>query len=209
MRGRKTQVELVEGGRGALEDHGAADVELDPQDAGPEPRESGWRRIRRAWPLAVVAVVVAGAYLVTGARERAALAARHALLQDQLAYVPDLGRAPEPLWRVETRSEPWSSPAVSGGAVVVSGGSPDGEPVSVALDLETGTALWEIESSPGESVFCGLPREVLASPDGTVVCLAQRGESDEEPFSVASLEHRDPRTGQVRTELAWPADNRF
>src|SRR5690606_41859524 len=100
MRGRKTQVELVEGGRGALEDHGAADVELDPQDAGPEPRESGWRRNRRAWPLAVVAAVVAGAYLVPGARERAALAARHALLQEPLGLVPHPGPPPAPIWRL-------------------------------------------------------------------------------------------------------------
>ncbi|NLF05048.1 MAG: PQQ-binding-like beta-propeller repeat protein [Actinomycetales bacterium] len=214
LRGRKAEVELVELGSGAghasaaveepalLDDELADDGESsDPERGADRPR--GWRRVRRAWPVALLAVVVGGAYLVKAAREQAALAATHELLAGQEAFVADLGRVPGFLWRVDA-PEYWASPSSAGDVVLLQRAKESGESVSVALDRETGAELWRAEPQDDAlSVYCGLPSETFAAPAGMVACVEQRRTSGDEVESIV-LQQRDARTGEVRSSRDVP-----
>jgi len=198
-RGRKAEVELVE-----LD--GLDDPELDAGTSEPQdeaPAGSPWRRVRRAWPVALLAVVVAGAYLVKGAREQAAAAARHELLAGQEAYVPDLGREPEILWRVDAPGS-WVSPVGADDVVLYQPGEGPLDAVAVAVDRTTGAELWRTEHEGGTSVFCGLPRESFAPAAGTVACVEQRF-GPEGDTAVLMLQERDVRTGEVRSSRDVPS----
>src|SRR5690606_31009278 len=106
-------VELVEVGPGegldddVLDAPGALDL-----PAQRRPRWT-WRRVVRAWPLAVIAVVVAAAYLVTDVRERAAIEARHDALRGQRAFAADVEGHSPPVrsWEIGLEAN-WVYPAV-------------------------------------------------------------------------------------------------
>src|SRR5690606_37184860 len=143
VRGRKSEVELVE--------DDAAPVELPEDRAAEELGEppSRGRGVLRAWPLALLALVVAGAYLVDGARERAARAELEARLEGQPLFVRELSRRPEPLWSREDASIyvwPW----VQEDTVVIARQTELGtEGNTRFLDLETGEPLWETRADGG------------------------------------------------------------
>src|SRR5690606_35371966 len=166
-RGGKEQVELVEGAAlegGPFEDHDVAGPaagvvgEGDATEARPR-----WREIRRAWPVAVVALLVTGAHLVPGARRLAAVEARDDALRGQQAFAAGLERAPDRSWEVDLGAR-WVYPVVVDDALLLAT-DPGG---AVALDIATGAERWRIEAEENQRTLCGWLSDEPVSSEGTV-----------------------------------------
>jgi len=207
-RGRKARVDLVETWD-VDDDDGLPDDGLlagPVHGAVPEepPGSRGWRRIRRAWPIALVAVVVAGAYLVSGLRERAAFAALQDVLRGQEGFVADLGSELSPVWRVDA-GRGRAFPVVVDETIILTTES-DGSAALVAVDRTTGTELWRIERDAQEdSIYCGLPFGGGEVAPGSVGCIDRRTEltDDGEHISrIVEVQLRDVRTGEIRDSRA-------
>jgi len=204
VRGRKSEVELVE--------DDAAPVELPEDRAAEELGEppSRGRGVLRAWPLALLALVVAGAYLVDGARERAARAELEARLEGQPLFVRELSRRPEPLWSREDASIyvwPW----VQEDTVVIARQTELGtEGNTRFLDLETGEPLWETRADGGATTtFCGFVPEDTELPEGAVLCVRYLVDESEGSVEGATYELRDLRSGELVLEHGWRAGGEF
>ena len=210
-RGGKEQVELVEAGsfedaafeNAAFEDDDGAEPGAEfPGEGGAAEERPRWHGIRRAWPFAVVALVVAGAYLVTGTRERAAVEARHDALRGQQAFAGGLERAPDHSWEVDLGSR-WVYPVVVDDTLLLAT-DPGG---AVALDIATGAERWRIGAEENQRTLCGLLSDEPVSSEGTVDCFEQRfSVSDEGDWTElgSTLQRRDVLTGEVRSERLWP-----
>ena len=200
--GRKRDVELfeVEAGEGLDDDVLDAPDALYPS-ATPRPRWT-WRRVARAWPLAVIAVVVAGAYLVTDARERTAVEARHDALRGQRAFAADLELGPGRLWEVDLGVS-WMQPSLVDETLLLTtdfGGV-------IALDVVTGVQRWRLEAEQDVRTLCGWPPDEPVSFDGAVACFEQRfAVSDDGDWSEvdSTAVQRDLLTGVVLSEQLWP-----
>jgi len=181
-------VEFVESGELDL------DVEVDADDGGaPAPRARGWRRIHRVWPFALVAVVVAGVYVMAAARESARVEARTALLLSQGGYISGLG--PE-------MGLAWTLDDVQGKGYVgwvdetlVLQGTEEG---LFAVDLGTGDTRWQVPIEADDLYHCW---EDAEGPDGTMLLcgrysLAGSQEDGIYPFGYV-IEQRDAATGEL------------
>ncbi len=168
----------------------------------PAPRARGRRRIRRAWPFALVAVVAVGLYGVTTTREAARTGARLALLSEQQGFVaglgPELGAA-------------WVLDGVPDGAVTGWVGDLlllQDEPASVrAVDIATGVERWRVSFPVDTWLSCW---EDGGAPDASVL-LCERygaGQMVDGEYSAAewALELRDRSTGEV---IATREDDRY
>src|SRR5690606_18012040 len=111
QQGHKLEIELVEG---------AEELELGGT-ATREPRRGAWRRVARAWPLALVALL-ALAFFVQEQSSRAALAERRATLAGQWGYVAELGPGLRPVWTSEGIADLYTATVV-GTTTLVRGGS--------------------------------------------------------------------------------------
>ncbi len=204
-RGRKAKVDLVEVG-GPFDDDGVLPDDGFPPDPDPglvadvPPGPRGWHRIKRAWPLALVAVVVAGAYLVSGLRERAALVERQDVLRGQDGFVADLGPELIPLWSAEGEAG-WAYPVVVEETLLVATESGAGAAL-VAFDVTTDSELWRVEHDPESGgTYCGFPFGGGEAVDGSVGCLHQRYEATDDGEIVnqaLEMQLRDVRTGELR-----------
>lgn len=223
-RGRMTEVELVEIGT----DEPVTDEGLPARPGGP-PRadadadavpRSRWRRVARAWPVAVVVLLVASGYLVSERRE----AARAAAVQQSAIFLPDLESPFDEVWAVSGvvgRAQLFGpaqlrlgGPVVGGSLVLVqelagpSGNAYGDEPSSLgsdvlALDVATGEVRWRVPGTGGESLDCSVQR----AADGAEVVVCERQRWHVPLFDVddgfeliepeTSLELRDPGTGKV------------
>ena len=199
--GRKLDVELVEGDGDldAFEASGAPEVLAAQAEAAPR-RPWTWRRITRAWPIVVVALVLAVVYGVTGARERAKSERIHEALSGQLGYFEDLSGPLRPLWSsggfVGTRFPM----AAIGDTVLVRGMQTEGEVVA-ALDEATGEQRWAVATEGIDSSrYCAWPLLEAYEARPAVICgvstfsFDEDGTEDEYPYVV---EHRDLATGEL------------
>lgn len=209
-RGRKEEVELVE-----VDPDDTVDLfDLPAGPPAPAAPRSRWRRLRHAWPVAVVVVLLAAGYAVAEQRT----AARTSALEQSNYYVADLSAAPVELWTVPgvvpgngqlfgPAALLPRTPLLESGALLVQ--LTDTSQASfrlagdlAAIDVATGAELWRVpgtgaDSSCGSSVGRDGAEMVVcdrvtwadpeASPDVT---------GGGEPARV-ELELRDPATGEL------------
>jgi|GEM_PF-1339678 len=204
-RGRKARVDFVEVGEidddgGPPDDGLLADPAPGAMSEEPMPGPRGWRRIRRAWPIALVAVFVAGAYLVSGLRERAAFAALQDVLRGQEGFVADLGPELTPLWSFD-EERGWAYPLLVDETLLLIAESDSGAAL-VAFDVDTDAELWRVEHAPGAGVtYCGHPFVGGDVTEGVVGCIHQRYEvtgDGEGEHRELEVQRRDVRTGEIR-----------
>ncbi|NLF05928.1 MAG: hypothetical protein GX593_13130, partial [Actinomycetales bacterium] len=180
--GRMADVELVEGGGFDVspDEPAVADV------AGP------WR-VLPWWPVVLVALLLACAYAVQGARERAGVAERLAVLQSQPTFLTDLESAPRRAWSTDGVADLYTA-SVAGDLVIVRDGPVANSSGQVAIDASTGERRWELEERPGAVERCG-----GASP-GLVTCVVHRFASTRaRGYGLVPVlaELRDAATGEV------------
>ncbi len=187
---RKAAVELVESGELDLEGLLATDEELGPAAGAPPPTGSGWRRaVRRAWPLALVAVVVVGAVAVSSAREAARVEARRDVLRGQMGFVEGVGSEMGWRWATELAASDYVV-AASEGVLLL--GSDDGR--QRVLDLETGEELWAIGADGDLLPSCGVDGAMMEC----AFWASMAWDVDDPTMPRASrVERRDARSGEV------------
>jgi len=185
QQGHKLEIELVEG---------AEELELGGT-ATREPRRGAWRRVARAWPLALVALL-ALAFFVQEQSSRAALAERRATLAGQWGYVAELGPGLRPVWTSEGIADLYTATVV-GTTTLVRGGSSVSDTGHVAVDLRSGAQRWSVLEEEYTREFCtAVPSESTAAFECRVyrygrVGVTGFGESAE------VIELRDAETGEV------------
>ena len=194
--GRKQDVELVEGDSKAFDDGASDDDARDPA----EPRW-GWRRIARAWPIAVVGLLVASAYAVAGVRADAERERMREALSDQQGYIGDLARPLQHRWTFDGVDSFPHVVSTVGGTLIVST-EREGQAVVIGLDADTGAELWVTNDEADSSRHCGwpLPDEYESGP--AVACLISRYSfADYESSTItvggSVVEHRDAATGEL------------
>src|SRR5690606_2736693 len=142
-RGRMTAVEIVEAG--FVDD----DEELATADGpGRDATVRGWRRALRAWPVALVAVVVAGFAVVSAIRDAARSEAHLEVLRVQPGFAAELGPGLRQVWAIDDLP-PGSISGVWGDLLVLLG---EGELRAVAG--ATGEELWRVDVDG--LTLCGL-----------------------------------------------------
>ena len=187
--GRKLEVELVENDDGGSDDLGSLDAARVPQS---RPAWT-WRRVLRAWPIAVVALLVAGVYGIAGVRERAAHEQLQAALHGQPGFLEDLSGQFRPLWSTADLDGTFHPVATVAGTVLL-WGSRDGAQLVVAADVATGEEGWSLDSAVGADRTCWTPVLDTYESGPAVACLSGSVSpgTGAEAFVV---EHRDAATG--------------
>lgn len=195
--GRKVEVELVDGGSDASDRRGAPPVEAAPSASSAGGPGRARRRLARAWPIAVVVVLVGAAYGVRGMVDAAAREALHETLAGQPGYVEDLSRPLRPVWTHETSLAYVG--AVHGDVAIAETWGGD-EVELTAIDVRTGTALWSLTPEPGTHRGCWSSLTDMPPTSPVVACLVT-GEMDEGSSTNVlrehRLEHRDLATGAL------------
>lgn len=182
--GRKLEVELVEGG---------LDLEIDQPETPGAPREA-WsaRRLVRAWPLALLVLVVAATYGVVALRERAAHERLLEVLADQPGFVADLSTPLRPLW---TNGSGLVDLTTAVGDLGVGLTWTAEASAVVAIDLRTGVEQWRRPSAEDLSTACVGTAEVEGRT--VLVCQASSYGAGSDAGTPVVLEHLDPVTGEV------------
>lgn len=193
-----TAVEIVEAG--FVDD----DEELATADGpGRDATVRGWRRALRAWPVALVAVVVAGFAVVSAIRDAARSEARLEVLRVQPGFAAELGPGLRQVWAIDDLP-PGSISGVWGDLLVLLG---EGELRAVAG--ATGEELWRVDVDG--IVLCGVgvgfgagssdPR--VQSASGVLPCqrYVTSGSSADDVAIRTVFEQRDAATGQVVASL--------
>jgi outer membrane protein assembly factor BamB len=186
--GRKERVELVESGAGA---------ERPGADAGPErsvrSREPWWGRLARAWPVALLLLVLATAYLVAGGRERARLEERYGPLRGQEAFAEDLGEG-RPAWELYVPAQ-WLVPSSAGDVLLLQIGSFTGRVSHLAVDPGTGEELWRVTDTEDSRRECAGEVTLL---DGAISCFHTSS-------AGTTVERRELASGELLSEWEWAA----
>ncbi|NLF05046.1 MAG: PQQ-binding-like beta-propeller repeat protein [Actinomycetales bacterium] len=182
---RKAAVELVEG----------AELDLDEPFAPAEelPKRS-WRDVvRRGWPLALVAVVVAGAFTVAQARESSRVDARLEAMRPQFGYIEGLGPEMGVLWSVDLAPREYFGGSTEELMFV----SHEDGGLRV-IDLASGDERWHVAAEPDRMTYCWGSDEP-AGGTTHVLCERYGYSSLEEPvdFEDREIERRDAMTGEV------------
>jgi len=192
-RGRKARVDFVEAGE--IHDDGGPpdDGRLADPAPGAVPDEPhgrrGWRRIKRAWPIALVAVVGVGLLLALDQRGRAAREAQQDLFATQWHRLAELGSGLGPAWLVEDVGR-YPSVADVEDVYLVGVDTDDGAAL-IALEAESGAERWRIRDA-GVHIYCESPaRQQSSPPAGTAACTASTTDS----WSLVLL---DLATGEQR-----------
>lgn len=208
--GRKQDVELVEGD----------DVELDDLIApvpggGRAPRDPWtWRRIVRVWPIAVVVLLVAAAYAVAGARDRAEAERLREALRGQPGFLADLSTPMREVWSLD-REGAWAyATAVAGDVAIVTTSTDEGVDAVEGVDLATGTQRWVVPTERDTGRHCNAEPLVGYESGPVITCLVRdlthvsgfvlAIDVDAMGGSLSRVEHRDAATGS----LLASSDNR-